>query len=386
MLKLTKEQFIEKSNIIHGNKYCYSKVNYTLSNKKVLIMCDEHGDFHQEANSHLRGSGCPSCSGKSKLSNDIFIERSNLIHNNKYDYSLVEYKNAFSKVIIICRYHGEFKQTPNNHLNNHGCPLCGINESNNKNSNDVQDFILNSKKKHGSKYDYSLVKYKNRKTNVIIICKIHGEFKKIPYNHVNGQGCPKCSKYNYKLKKTKTRDEFISDAIRVHGDEYYDYSLVEYTGTDNKVKIICRKHGTFEQKCYKHLQGQGCPTCSLSRLEKEVGNFLNKNNIKYSQQYGRKNDSFYLNGQLLDFYLPDFKCAIECQGDQHFKPVDFGNKGEKFAYERYMKTISNDLSKYSKCRENGIRILYYCGQKSYYDGYEYIDIVYDNLEKLISNL
>jgi Zn finger protein HypA/HybF involved in hydrogenase expression len=385
MRKLTREQFIENSNIIHGDKYCYDKVNYISSNKKVIIICPKHGEFKQEANSHLRGSGCPVCSGNSKLNSDIFTERSNLIHNNKYDYSLVEYKNAFSKVIIMCKYHGEFKQTPNNHLNNHGCPLCGIDEISRKNSNDVQDFILNSKEKHGDKYDYSLVKYKNRKTNVIIICKIHGEFKKIPSNHINGQGCPKCSMYNSRLKKTKTKNVLTSDAIKIHGDKY-DYSLVEYIGTDKKVRIICKKHGIFEQKFYKHIQGQGCPTCSSSKLEKEVSEFLNRNNIKYMQQYGRKNDSFYLNGQLLDFYLPEFKCAIECQGDQHFKPVDFGNKGEKFAYEKYMKIISNDLLKYSKCKENGVNILYYCGNKSYYDDYEYIDFVYDNLEKLILNL
>ena len=385
MKKINTEEFIKKANIKHNYRYLYDNLIYLSSNKKVKIICNIHGEFEQEANSHLRGIGCPYCSGN-KMNTTFFIEKSNIIHNDYYDYSKTEYVNTKTKVKIICKIHGEFEQIPNNHLNNHGCPLCGFHQISFKNSNKIQDFISKFIKTHGDKYDYSLVEFINSKNKISIICKEHGEFKKTPSNHILGQGCPECSLHNSKLKKLKTNDIFISDAIKIHGDKY-DYSLVEYTGTNNKVKIICKKHGIFEQKCYKHLQNQGCPTCSSSKLEKEVIDFLNIKNIKFIQQYGKKDHSLYLEKQLLDFYLPEYKCAIECQGDQHFRPVDFGNKGDKFAYEKYIKIISYDLLKYSKCKKSGIKILYYCGQNSYYEGdYEYIDVVYDNLEKLILNL
>jgi hypothetical protein len=382
--KLTNDEFIRKSNITHNNKYLYSRTEYISSNKKVIITCNEHGDFLQEANSHLRGIGCPKCSGVEKSNSIEFIKKSKSIHDN-YGYSLVEYINAKTKVKIICQKHGIFEQTPNNHLSGFGCNKCGCEITNKKNSKDLENFIIDCKKVHGDKYDYSLVEYINAKVKVKIICPIHGYFYQRPDNHLVSE-CKKCSIKKSKLIFTKTHENFIIDCKKVHGDKY-DYSLVSYKGTDFKIKIICPEHGIFEQKCCKHLQSQGCPICSESKLEKEVRVFLIENNILFKHQYGRIHDSFYLNGQVLDFYLPEYNIAIECQGDQHFRPVDFGNRGDAYAYNDYIKNISRDIKKYSNCSKKGVEIFYYCGSNSYYDGgYEYIGKIYDNLEKLMENL
>lgn len=116
MKRLTTEQFINKSNTIHGKKYEYGNCIYLRSIDKVSITCKLHGDFLQKPNGHLSGHGCPKCGGTDKLSTQSFINDSEKIHGNIYDYSKVNYINKHNKVSIICNIHGEFLQTPNNHL------------------------------------------------------------------------------------------------------------------------------------------------------------------------------------------------------------------------------------------------------------------------------
>ena len=125
--KKTKEEFIAKAKLVHGDKYDYSKVEYVGALTKVCIICPKHGEFCQEANSHLRGQGCPKCKyEKQTCTTDEFIAKAKKIHGDKYDYSKVEYVNDRTKVCIICPKHGEFWQTPNHHLSGCGCPKCGI--------------------------------------------------------------------------------------------------------------------------------------------------------------------------------------------------------------------------------------------------------------------
>lgn len=383
MRKLNTIEFINKCIDVHGDKFIYDNVKYISSNKKVKIICKEHGEFEQIANSHLRGIGCSLCSGNKKSNKEDFIKKSNEIHNNKYDYSLVDYKNAFKKVKIICKEHGEFEQSPNNHLNYHGCVKCGYNSIGINNSNCLEEFIIDAYKKHNNKYDYSLVNYINNRTKIDIICDIHGLFRQTPANHLNTNGCKKCSTNISSLKKSKTTQAFINDSLKKHNNKY-DYSLVKYSGTNNKVKIICKEHGIFEQKCYKHLQGQGCPTCSESKLEREVRNLLDIHDIKYISQYSKKDGCVFIDNQSIDFYLPDYKIAIECQGDQHFIPVDFGNKGKEYSYEKFKKIILNDFKKYSKCIENNIKVLYYT--REIYSKDEYISNIYSNIDELLKEI
>lgn len=122
--KYTKEDFIRKARQIHGWKYDYSKVDYVNSNTKVCIICPDHGEFWQRPGDHLHGRGCWKCSNCFKSNNQDFISKARQIHDNIYDYSKVEYNGNKNKVIIICPKHGEFEQRPNDHLNGNGCPLC----------------------------------------------------------------------------------------------------------------------------------------------------------------------------------------------------------------------------------------------------------------------
>lgn len=122
--KKSTEQFIYQANKTHNNKYDYSKVNYINTDIKVTIICQEHGEFEQVPYHHLSGRGCPKCYGNSKSNKEDFLKKVNIIHNNKYDYSKVDYINAYTKITIICPKHGDFNQRPTNHLSGNGCPIC----------------------------------------------------------------------------------------------------------------------------------------------------------------------------------------------------------------------------------------------------------------------
>jgi len=211
-----------------------------------------------------------------------FIIDAKKIHGNKYDYSLVQYKNWSSKIKIICPEHGTFEQRAGNHLQGYGCSKCGIIKLSIKGRKNNQQFIEDAYCKHGDKYNYKLVEYKRSCDKIKIICPVHGIFEQEANAHLNGQGCPKCGIILRKNKRRKTTRQFIEDAKKVHGDKY-DYSLVQYKNNSTKVKIICPVHGVFEQKPNAHLNENNCPKCS-GRYEKKYA----KDNIPVYDTYANQ--------------------------------------------------------------------------------------------------
>ena len=349
-----KDKFIEKARKTHGDKYDYSKVEYKNANAKVCIICPIHGEFWQMPGSHLQGHDCPRCAKEKtrmKLSNgkDKFIEKAKKVHGDKYDYSKVDYKNNRTKVCIICQTHGEFWQTPDCHAQGQGCPKCANLAKSLKARKMVDEFIADSKKFHGNKYDYSKVEYINDSTKVCIICPEHGEFWQTPNMHLRGRGCPTCGILKRTEAITKTLENFVNESKLIHGDKY-DYSKVVYVNVETKVCIICTEHGEFWQTPHAHLSGQGCPLCKESKLEKEISDFLEKNKITAIRQYRAD----YLDKLSLDFYLPEYRIAIECQGIQHFEPIEYFG-----GVKRFEEIQERDGLKKQLCEEHGVKMLYY---------------------------
>ena len=123
--RLTNEEFISKMESLYKNQfYDFKNSEYTKTKNKTTFICKIHGEVEQTISYLLRGRGCPKCS-KKYADIETFIKKANIIHNNKYDYSKVEYINNKTKVCIICPEHGEFWQTPSNHLLGRGCSICG---------------------------------------------------------------------------------------------------------------------------------------------------------------------------------------------------------------------------------------------------------------------
>lgn len=130
MLRLTVSQFIERARKIHNDKYDYSRVVYVNSYKKVEIVCPQHGSFFQVANSHLLGHECALCVDKNiKWTTERFIHEATKVHGDRYDYSLSNYIDSYTKVEIVCRQHGPFLQNPKAHIQqSQNCPFCAGNK------------------------------------------------------------------------------------------------------------------------------------------------------------------------------------------------------------------------------------------------------------------
>lgn len=124
---LTQEQFLEKANRVHNNRYDYSQAFYTSAHTKVIIICPIHGEFSQNPGSHLYGRGCKKCGATSSV--EDFIRKSKEVHGDRYDYSITNFEGCCSKVKIICQVHGVFEQSTSNHMNGHGCRKCRSNIS-----------------------------------------------------------------------------------------------------------------------------------------------------------------------------------------------------------------------------------------------------------------
>lgn len=365
----TTEQFIEEARKAHGDKYDYSKVNYTNNRNKVEVICSKHGPFMISPHLHLRFRGCPQCakelraktaSNNKRKTIEQFIQEARAVHGDKYDYSKVEYKNNNTPVCIICPEHGEFWQNPSDHLHGVNCPKCVHRER-----LTTEEFIERAKAIHGNRYDYSKSEYVNFGTKLLVRCNVCSkEFWVTPRLHIaHGRtGCPSC----FKAGKL-TIEEFIERARAVHRDKY-DYSKAEYTGTDNKVMIICPKHGEFLQTPYQHIMLQnGCPRCNSSKGEMAIMRYLDSHDIRYVYD---KACLDFLGKLRPDFYLPDYRMIIEYDGLQHFEPVDRfdGEEGLKETQER-------DNIKESLCQDNNVKVL----RISYIEYKDIEDILEENL-------
>lgn len=364
--KCTTEEFIAKSKNIFGDLYDYGKVDYVTNKIKVEIICKEHGSFLKRPDSHLtKKSGCKKCSN---IKNGLLCRNKNWlsdfisIHGDRYDYSKVIYKGSKVKVEIICKEHGSFFMKPNAHtVQRQGCSKCT------KKYNDKETFIESSVTIFGETYDYSKVEYIDSHTKVELICKEHNSFFMCPKEHINQkQGCPKCGKISMSNKHRKEIDLLISQFIELNGD-LYDYSKVEYKNTNTKVEIVCKEHGSFLQSPKSHINGNGCPKCSLSKGERKIMTYLDKMNIEYISEF-RINDCKDQIKLPFDFYLPKYNLCIEFDGEQHYRPVEYFGGVKEFNNQ-----LRRDYIKDMYCLDNKISLI----RISYLD--------YNNIEDILES-
>lgn len=206
------------------------------------------------------------------LTTEQFVARARQIHGNKYNYSDVVYVDTLTHVIIKCSSHGEFSQTPCRHIYGQGCPKCGVKKSADFRRKTTTRFIEDAIRVHGEGcYGYSKTNYgKHNKEEVLITCPKHGEFSQTPHEHLAGNGCPECGQENLPQCQPKLTEDFVKEAVAVHGNRY-DYSQMVYKNALSKVKIICPKHGIFLKVPNDHLRGQKCRQCGYEERHNNNG-------------------------------------------------------------------------------------------------------------------
>lgn len=382
-------RFIDKAKALFPDlKLNFKKVKYINSSTPITLICEKHGEWSIKPNEFFNSKyGCSACGIENPHFRKIkgvlvpngttlaqFIEKARAVHGDKYDYSRVVYRGKDKNVKIKCPDHGIFPQTPDAHTNGkQGCKKCAREYNIKQTTWTKEQFLQRVYEIHGDRYDYSKVEYKAYDKDVIIICHIHGDFEQKPNNHIdNEQGCPKCGHISRCLSLSDTVDDFIRKARLTHGDRY-DYSKVVYMGSRENIEIICKKHGAFPQIPASHIFGCGCPTCNQSKGEEMIESYLKRINVKFIQQKkfkGCKNKNYL----KFDFYIPEWNCCIEYDGQQHFMPVEhFGG------YKSFIQTQKNDKIKDNFCVDNDILLIRI--PFTAVNAENYIDTIYSKLKK-----
>lgn len=237
--------WINKAKEVHNNLYTYKRDNeYVTKNSKMNIVCKVHGEFSLLAHNHLSGGGCPKCNSKTFTYSKNFIKRANKVHNNSYEYVKTNTLKSHSKIKIICKKHGNFKQTAHNHLNGIGCPKCSFeNKMDNYTENFKIRFLKESDEIHNGKYLYIEDSIINCNYPTTIICPKHGRFEQLASSHIKGHGCNQCGneiggeyhrenptgwKYNNWVKagkKSKNFDSFKIYIVKCWNDEEEFYKI-----------------------------------------------------------------------------------------------------------------------------------------------------------------
>ena len=306
---ISKDEFVRQSKEVHGDKYTYDNVDYINSRTYVNITCPIHGDFPQTPFGHLKGRGCRKCFWERKTSNtEDFIKKAQETHflydddGNKipkYTYDNVDYINSRTDVNITCPIHGDFPQSPNNHLSGAGCDECSIISL----TSNTEDFIKKAQETHFL-YDE------------------------------DGNKIPK-----------------------------YTYDNVNYIASNKKVMITCPIHspklGDFPQSPNVHLGGAGCPWCKESKGEKRIGQILFEKNINYTPfkkyddciSYRSRNGLSKRCYKLeFDFYLPENNTLVEYDGEYHFKQ-------KNVSLEEYTYNVLNDREKNDYTKAKNIKLI-----------------------------
>ena len=269
--KLTNQEVIQRiQKTFPNHNYDYSQINWQGFDKPIIITCVNHQyTFEVKLNNFLKFKSCchKSSSTNKRYSKSEIIDICNKIHLNKYNYSLLPDKiKVTQKQHIICPVHGVFKQSISKHKYGRGCPKCVPNARKSK-----PNFIEKAKKIHNNKYDYSLVrKLPNLNSIIKIYCPFHGMFKQKAEYHLQGCGCPQCSK---EIRKDSFED-FVRKSNEIHNNKF-EYDINSFVNDRTKTKITCPIHGDFWQTPSSHKQKHGCPLC---------GNENRENSIRLTQQ------------------------------------------------------------------------------------------------------
>ena len=400
--RLTQEEFIERTKLIFGDKYNYTHVDYINSATKVNIFCKKcNENFEIIPNNHLKGFGCPRCANEEfkKRRRDKYIEEVRKVYGDKY--TVLNFEDTRKDVEVLCKKHGIFKKNAKSFKDGHKCPECRKEEletlkektkiKNDEIKSKIEkekqerkekikrgeikpvgngsemnlyykfNYIKEAKAVFGDRFDYSKTVYEKKEKKVIINCKRHGDFKILPLVHLMGQKCKRCASEEAAQKNKQcqaiSKEEAITKFKKAHGNEY-DYSQVEYVNKNTKVKIICREHGEFWQKPRIHWAGSRCPICAktVSKHELIVLNWAKENNVNIERRmvYPDLKDILPLS---YDFYLPEYNLLIECNGRQHYEPVQFNGKTIEEAKEDFEIQKRHDKLKEEYARNNKINLL-----------------------------
>jgi hypothetical protein len=289
VLAKNKVGHLSKLQKVHKGKYEIKDwLELTTLRHKVIVTCQDHGDYEEKLSSILNTDfgGCPKC--KQLKEGKVFVEKAKGIHGSKYTYDENDYVCSRDSMKIWCNTHKEyFYQRPSAHLQGQNCPLCGKESTTSKLHKDVDHFITRARAVHGDKYDYSKSIYTTAHKKITITCPEHGDFRTTSNNHWAGLGCKEC-------KDSERRELYLNNLLSYVGKQerynHFDMSQVKYISNTTKVRITCTEHNeVFYATPNKLLDSSGvigCKVCySLNQNRWTLKGILNIPNIENKTGY-----------------------------------------------------------------------------------------------------
>ena len=325
------DEFITTAHIIHQSKYAYNRlIDFKKISDRVEIICHDHGLFIQQGSDHLRGHGCKKCgriTSAKKNTKKLFryepksrkgatdkclqdmINRFNIVHKDKYDYSL------------------------------------------------LTDHDFNNK---------LATKGKNK---ISIGCPIHGVFQQVCEYHRGGNSCQKCKNEVIgaiqNSKDRLTTKQWIEKAHTVHG-HVYNYSSVTYEKYNSYVAIICRKHGEFNQRACYHLAGSGCPTCARTKASPISQRWLDNLNVE-----GLLREHVIIHNKckfIVDGYDPQTNTVYEFLGDYwHGNPKVYNLQEVMTRKKKTFGVRHQTFGRFDKLFQSGYKV-WYIWEYDYHNG------------------
>ena len=348
--------FIQESKNRFGTNYTFPHINNEFQNQhsKLTIKCNKCGsEFIKRAGDHLTSSngGCKECCKLEKLSAKPSYTLDEIQQHNIKNLELIPFegiKYLNDKIVAVCPKHGNYEIVIDSFLKGKTqCKACVVSQcSQEKKERFKETFPSRLKELTNGNAIPLMETFVDSQTYMTFRCNVCGrEYKRQPNIILTEklvQPCQHCIKEEIKKRRTKTTEQFITDAIHIHGDKY-DYSKTEYIQSDQKVEISCKECGrTFFIEANSHLQGHGCPYHynNKSTYETELVDFL-KN---YGIDNIITNDRTVLEGHELDIYLPSYSIAIEFDGI--------------FWHSELYKTPHYHIDKTIQCEKKGIRLIH----------------------------
>ena len=364
--RVSPEKFLERFFLAHPTKKLRVDIaTYENMNSQVRVKCIEHGNFAAKPSNLVRGSGCPKCAHNSnsesrRLPLNDFIKRCSSLYNDAYEYDYVEYKNLHEYILVECPQHGIWSVIAANHLHGKsGCPSCQKLKQTEKLQKYTRlsdgEFFSRCEQMHGKTYDYKKSDFQGVMQIMRIGCPKHGWFEQRAGAHMSGKGCPSCGREIANSKLTSSNEYLLAKFEEIHGTRY-KYSLDKNTKYATKIIIECEQHGIFKQQVRSHLQGKGCPKCSLSKGENAVALFLERNGIEFEIEFAVPKAGGG-NPMRFDFIIPSQKILIEFDGQHHFYPVKFGGMSEEKAEANFIKVKARDQEKDAWAKRNNYQLI-----------------------------